>query len=115
MPRPQRCRKVCFQPNITYFKPAGIPLPDLQSVILTIDELEAIRLKDYEELDQEAAAQLMHISQPTFHRLLGTARKKIAAALINGTAIRIEGGNIEFISPPYNHPRRRCRKRGAPL
>jgi predicted DNA-binding protein (UPF0251 family) len=64
----------------------------LKSVNLTVDELEAIRLKDLEGLEQIAAAESMHISQPTFHRLIESARKKVADSLVNGKAIRIEGG-----------------------
>ena len=69
----------------------------LNEVILTFDEVEAIRLKDYEQLNQDAAAKKMNISQPTFHRLVLSARKKIAEALINGKAIKIEGGNFKMM------------------
>jgi predicted DNA-binding protein (UPF0251 family) len=62
---------------------------------ISLDEYEAIRLKDYENLDQESAAVKMGISQPTFYRLISSAHKKIADALINGKAMKIEGGNIE--------------------
>jgi predicted DNA-binding protein (UPF0251 family) len=65
----------------------------LESVSLTVDEFEAIRLKDVEGLEQTAAANSMHISQPTFHRVIEAARKKVADALVNGKAIRIEGGD----------------------
>jgi predicted DNA-binding protein (UPF0251 family) len=64
----------------------------LINVNLTVDELEAIRLKDLEGLEQTVAAESMHISQPTFHRLIESARKKVADSLVNGKAIRIEGG-----------------------
>ena len=84
-------RRVGFQPGVTHFKPAGRGFRLAES-LLTMDELEAVRLNDYEELDQEKAAKQMGISQPTFHRLLLSARRKIADALINGKAIRIEGG-----------------------
>ena len=95
MPRPRRKRLVGMMPGATYFKPAGIRIRDLDEVILAIDEYEAIRLKDYEELDQEKAAKKMGISQPTFHRLIVVARKKISDAIINGKAIRIEGGHYK--------------------
>jgi predicted DNA-binding protein (UPF0251 family) len=97
MPRPKLCRRIHFNPNITYFKPAGVRLRDLEEVILTIDEYESIRLKDLENQDQKQAAKKMNISQPTFQRLVTTARKKIADAIINGKAIRIEGGNYKLI------------------
>ena len=92
MPRPKHCRRVCFPPGMTYFKPAGIRLVDLEETVLAIDEFEAVRLKDLEGLEQEAAARRMAVSQPTFHRILASARAKIADAIVNGKAIRIEGG-----------------------
>lgn len=98
MPRPRRWRRVWFEPNITYFKPAGVRLAELEGNILTVDEFEAIRLHDLEELDQGKAAKKMNISQPTFHRLLIDARKKIADALVNGKSIKIEGGNYKMVS-----------------
>ena len=96
MPRPIKWRRVGFVPEVTYFKPTGIPMRALEAVSLSIEELEAIRLKDMEGLQQEECAQGMGISRPTFHRVLGSARSKIANALVNGKAIRIEGGNFEM-------------------
>ena len=89
MPRPFRLRRVGFHPHITHFKPAGVRLAGLEEVVLTIDEFEAIRLKDYEDLDQTAAAKKMNISQPTFARLLDTARKKVAQALTEGRILQV--------------------------
>jgi len=83
-------------PQATYFKPAGIPLRVLDEVQLSVEEAEAIRLKDIESLEQEASAERMNISRPTFQRVLVSARKKMADALLNGKAIRIEGGNFEM-------------------
>jgi predicted DNA-binding protein (UPF0251 family) len=96
MPRPRICRRVGFRPNVTYFKPAGMRIIDLDESILTVDEFEAVRLKDLLGLEQEECAKKMNISQPTFHRLIISARKKIADAIINGKAIKIEGGNFRF-------------------
>jgi len=96
MGRLPKWRRVAFMPEITYFKPAGIPLRALEEVCLSVEEVEAIRLKDMEGLEQEACAQQMNISRPTFHRVLGAARQKIADALLNGKAVRIEGGNFEM-------------------
>ncbi len=89
MPRPLKPKRVWFSPDVTYFKPAGIPLRALEEVVITLEELEALRLKDYEGLDQTQAAEKMNISQPTFNRLLNSARRKLADALINGKAIRV--------------------------
>ncbi len=95
MSRPFRCRRVAFMPGITYFKPAGIPLRDLEEVRLSVEEAEAVRLKDLEGLDQQQGAKNMNVSRPTFQRVLASARKKMADALLNGKAMRIEGGNFE--------------------
>ena len=69
-------------------------MSQLSEVVLTVEELEAVRLCDLEGLDQEICAEKMDISRPTFHRIVVMARKKIAEALINGLAIRVEGGNF---------------------
>ena len=96
MVRPRRFRRVKLQPEVDYFKPSGIPLSSLTEVILQVDEFEAIRLKDLESLEQEECAKKMNISQPTFHRLVSSARKKIADAIVNGKAIKIQGGNYKI-------------------
>jgi uncharacterized protein len=89
MPRPRRCRRIGFEPEVVYFKPAGVPMRHLEEVILEKEEVEAIRLKNIKELDQEQAAEKMNISQSTFHRILQSAYKKISDALINGKAIKL--------------------------
>ena len=96
MPRPVKCRRVNFVPEVIYFKPAGIPMRVLEEVCLSVEEAEAIRLKDIEKLEQEQCAEKMNISRPTFQRVLSSVRHKIADALLNGKAIRIEGGNYEM-------------------
>lgn len=98
MPRPTCRRRIGFIPNVVYFKPAGIPIATLDEVIIGHDELEALRLKNLMGLPQEEAANIMGISQPTLHRLLSNTYQKIADALINGKAIRVEGGNVELIT-----------------
>jgi predicted DNA-binding protein (UPF0251 family) len=104
MPRPPKCRRVAFLPEATYFKPAGIPLRLLDEIRLSVEEAEAIRLKDLEGLEQGQGAEKMNISRPTFQRVLASARQKIADALLNGRAIRIEGGNFE-VAPDIPPPR----------
>jgi predicted DNA-binding protein (UPF0251 family) len=96
-----RRRKRCwveFLPEATYYKPAGVPLRDLDEVILSVEELEAIRLKDLEGLDQEQCAERMGIARTTFQRHLYAAHAKIAEALVKGKALRIEGGEFEMPS-----------------
>jgi predicted DNA-binding protein (UPF0251 family)/predicted Fe-Mo cluster-binding NifX family protein len=96
LPRPQKCRRVEFLPGVTYFKPAGIPLKNLEEIAMSVEEAEALRLKDLEGMEQEQGAEKMNVSRPTFQRVLASARQKIADALLNGKAIRIEGGNFEI-------------------
>ncbi len=89
MPRPRLCRRIRFNTNITYFKPQGVPMRFLDIVELTIEEAEALRLKNVQGLDQEQAAKEMNTSQSTFQRILSSAYKKTSDALINGKAIKI--------------------------
>jgi predicted DNA-binding protein (UPF0251 family) len=89
MPRPRLCRRIEFNPNITYFKPQGVPMRELEIIELTAEEVEALRLRNAEDLDQEAAAKKMNTSQSTFQRILSSAYKKITEALIEGKAIKI--------------------------
>ena len=96
MPRPTKCRKVELLPGTTYLKPAGIPLRMLEEVVLSIEEVEAIRLKDLEGLDQGKGAVRMNVSRPTYQRILSSGRQKIAEALLKGKAIKIEGGSFEI-------------------
>jgi uncharacterized protein len=94
MPRPKCHRHVCGIPDKNYFKPRGIPAVELEEIVLHLDEFEAIRLADYEELYQEEAAARMNISRQTFGRVVQTAHKKIADVLIHGKALKIEGGEV---------------------
>lgn len=128
MPRPRHFRRVGCLPQSNYYKPRGIPLSVLQHVNLTIDELEAIRLADLEALYQEDAAKRMNVSRQTFGRMLESAHKKIADALVNGKALLIKGGTIELADaasdagPPHRfrhgpggqrQGRGQCRRRGG--
>ena len=89
MVRPLKPRRVFFDPNVTYFKPRAVPLSMLEEVDLSIDELEALRLCDFKNLEQIEAAKKMKISQSTLQRILTSARQKVAQALIKGKAIKI--------------------------
>jgi len=90
MPRPLCPRTISHSPPVAYFKPAGIPLRDLEEITLAADEMEALRLADCEELYHLEAAKKMGISRQTFDRIVNRARKKSACALVKGLAIRIE-------------------------
>jgi uncharacterized protein len=98
MARPQKHRIVAFNPNVSYFKPRGIPLLELDEVDLTVDEREAIRLADLQGLSHEEAGMRMGVSRATFGRIVQHARYAVADALINGKAINVEGGNYRLAS-----------------
>jgi predicted DNA-binding protein (UPF0251 family) len=93
MGRPKKCRWVEIEPGVTFFKPRGIPLRSLQQIVITVDELEAMRLADLLELTQEEVAQKMQVSRPTVTRMLSRAHRAVAEALVHGKAICIQGGD----------------------
>ncbi|MCE5272268.1 DUF134 domain-containing protein [bacterium] len=96
MPRPCCRRMIDRMPGCRLFKPAGTPTSALEEVILSVDELEALRLADYEGLYQESAAARMNVSRQTFGRIIQSARRKVASALVEAKALRIEGGTFEM-------------------
>jgi predicted DNA-binding protein (UPF0251 family) len=87
------------------FKPFGFSLSSIDTVNLQYDEYESINLVNYQDLQQDAAAEKMGVSRPTFTRIYNSALKKIARAFVECQAIKIEGGNIEFNKQWY-----KCRK-----
>lgn len=89
MPRPRGIRRITGIPQAFFYKPQGVPLRQLESVEITMEEFEALRLKDVHELHQEECARRMNVSQSTFQRIITSVRKKISCAIINGHAIRI--------------------------
>ncbi|MDD5431522.1 MAG: DUF134 domain-containing protein [Candidatus Omnitrophica bacterium] len=95
--RPKKYRIVRLDPRISQFSPRGRPgRPD--EINLTMDEFEAIRLADYMGISQKEASKSMRISQQTFSRVLKKARKLVANFLINGTIIKIQGGQYVISS-----------------
>ena len=94
MPRPVKVRRVRCSPEANYFKPRGVPVAVLEEVVLLKDEVEAIRLADLDELYQQEAADNMNVSRQTFGNIIRSAHHKIADALVNGKALRIEGGVV---------------------
>lgn len=107
MPRPRKPRFVSGYPSITAFVPQGVPLSG--ELYLSVEELEAVRLSDFEGLDQEAAANLMEVSRQTYGRILASARRSVAEALVTGKILRVAGGTYEFRGM---HRRRRRGSRG---
>ncbi len=97
MPRPCKCRRVRCRPEALYFKPRAVPLSMLEEVVLTIDELESMRLADLEGLYQEEAAGKMMISRQTFGNIIARAHKKVADALVNSKALKIESGAVKTV------------------
>ncbi|MBP7603168.1 MAG: DUF134 domain-containing protein [Spirochaetes bacterium] len=114
MARPLSCRRIHADPGVLYYKPRGVPSSALEEEVLTLDEFEAVRLVDHQGLYQEEAAARMNVSRQTLGRIVESARKKIAGALVGGRAIRIEGGAVELHGEHCGCPERgvRCRGRG---
>jgi len=109
MPRPLCPRRIAHRPPATYFKPAGIPLYELEEVELGADELEALRLADVEDLYHTAAARKMGVSRQTFDRILRRARIAVAAALVRGQALRVLAPPASLPAPVDSRGRKGCR------
>jgi predicted DNA-binding protein (UPF0251 family) len=105
MARPKKCRYIEQEPGVTFFKPQGIPLKVLEQTVITVDELEAVRLTDFLGLSHAEAARQLKVSRPTVTRMLARARHNIAAALVTGKAIRIEGGDYRLQGERWQCPR----------
>ena len=111
MPRPEKKRHIRCNPSSYYFKPRGIQINELEEIELAADELEAIRLADLEELFQEDAATKMKISRATFGRIVMRAHHKIADAIINGKAIKIQQDFPQTIKEKMNTACSNCGKK----
>jgi len=96
MARPHCPRHIASLPGVVYFKPAGIPLRELEEQILPLDQFEALRLADVEGMQQAEAARQMGVSRQTFSRILARARHTVASSMTRGMAIRIEGGAVQI-------------------
>lgn len=105
MPRPKKVRKISHPPKMKGFKPFGQPQCKTETIKLTYEEYESLRLINYELLSQEVAAEQMNVSRPTFTRIYNCALKCITTALVEGKTIMIEGGDYKFEKDWY-----RCRK-----
>ena len=101
MARNPKARAVSHPPLFTTFKPAGVAGTKLETIILELDEYEAIRLADYESLEHEEASEMMGISRSTFTRLVERARKKMALMLVVGSKVVIDGGSVHFKENVY--------------
>lgn len=99
LPRRPCCKRVEEMPGVSYFKPRAVPLAVLKEVVLGVDELEALRLAHREGLYQQDAATRMGVSRATFGRVLDAAHRKVTESLLDGCALRIEGGAFRLIGP----------------
>ena len=115
MVRPRKHKFVEFEPGVVYFKPQGVPLRDLNEVILTVDELETLRLSNIEKLSQTESAERMGVHQSTFQRTLSRAREKVSNALVNGKAIKINGGEYKMPKGDGTGPDRKGSRTGRGL
>ena len=106
MPRPPKPRTVCHAPGARYFKPRGIPLLGLEEVVLQLDETEALRLADLEGCTQEQVGERMQVSRATVGRILESARRKVAEALVMGKALRVSDGALPDDASPVRPARR---------
>ena len=112
MPRPRKPRFVLSHPVVDGFLPNRVPPWGRAEIVLPVEGLEAIRMSDYEGLDQASAALRMNVSRQTFGRILAEARGIVAEALVLGKVLRIEGGHFEL---PSRGRGRRHRGRGGPF
>ncbi|MDT8902131.1 DUF134 domain-containing protein [Anaeroselena agilis] len=106
MARPHKERRIRQLPPVDHYKPVGVPLRELDEIVLTFEEMEALRLVDCEQLDMGEAAESMAVSRPTLHRIVNKARQKTATALWQGKALRIEGGSFRLEHPNHDRLRR---------
>lgn len=99
MPRRPCCKRVEEMPGVNYFKPRAVPLSAMEEVVLSVEELEALRLAHKEGLYQQEAAARMGVSRATFGRVLDSAHRIVTTALVEGCALRIEGGSFCMVGP----------------
>jgi len=108
MPRPRKCRKVCFLPERNSFGPLNITNINAEIILMTVDEYETIRLIDLEEMTQEECAEKMDVARTTIQRIYNDARKKLAKSLVEGKILKIQGG--DYILCDRGEPLCRCKK-----
>ena len=115
MPRPIKCRKVCCLPKVSEFVPSG-ETSDANSVVMAVDEYETIRLIDKENFSQEECGKYMHIARTTVQQIYESARRKLAEVVVDGKALRIEGGEYRLCDGAETFcrcggcPKHRCKK-----
>lgn len=112
MPRPRKCRKVCSLPEKNVFVPLNSSIFNNEMIIMSVEEYETIRLIDFEGFTQEECAEQMSVARTTIQRIYNEARKKVAKFLIEGCALKIEGGDYQLCNEnDHNNFCSHCRKR----
>ena len=96
MVRPRKRKMVNFEHQLRHFKPGDFKEGCFEEIILTVDELEAMRLSFLENLSQTEAADCMYVHQSTFQRTLKRALEKVTEAFVYGKSVKIEGGNYSM-------------------
>lgn len=96
MPRPRKCRKVCFLPQSSLFGPLSADKPEVEMVFMTVDEYETIRLIDLEGMTQEECSEKMDVARTTVQRIYNDARYKLAMSLVEGKRLQIQGGDYKL-------------------
>lgn len=116
MPRPRKCRKVCCLPKSNLFGSLSKVNIDTEVICMTVDEYETIRLIDLEGMMQEECANKMNVARTTVQKIYNDARKKIAESLVNGSMLKIEGGDYQLCDESESLcgckrcPRRKCHR-----
>ena len=100
MTRPFKCRRISSSPKAYYFKPRAVPLCELEETVLQLDEFQALKYAELDRKDQQTAAAVMKVSRQTFGNILSSARRKLADAVVNGKALKIEGGPVQVMRGP---------------
>lgn len=111
MPRPRKCKRICFMPLVNQFGPIGEEYNNIEFIFLTLEEYEVIRLIDLDGLSQEEASEQMGAARTTIQNIYFSARKKIADSLVNGKMLKLQGGNYQICDGRNNRCRRNCRKK----
>ena len=96
MSRPSKCKKVCCLPISNLFGPLNAPNLNGEIITMSVEEYETIRLIDLDGMLQEECAESMNVARTTVQRIYNDARKKLADALVNGSLLKIEGGNYKL-------------------
>lgn len=113
MSRPKRLRRVCFLPEYTSFGTSDADLPNNETITMTVEEFESIRLIDLDGFDQEKAALTLDVSRGTLQRIYHKAKRKLAEMLVCGKNLVIQEGDYRLCDHPEHQNRRRCNKDGA--